>query len=100
MNAASPCLDLAIILGRARERKLNATALQALFQIVDSGPEMLTGLALRMKTSTGAMTEIADRLERLGFAKRKESRHDRRVFWLTATPEGEAAIRNILNPEL
>lgn len=88
--------DIAAILGRARQHKLNLTALQTLCEIDRRGPETLSGLALQLNISTAAMTGVVDRLERLGLAARKESTKDRRIFWLTITPAGQSALETIL----
>lgn len=96
MTATLQQTDIAAILGRARSHKLNAVALQCLCEIDRRGPETLTGLALSLNISTAAMTGAADRLEALGYAKRKPSKSDRRVFWLAITTAGQCALESIL----
>ena len=96
MTTALQQTDIAAILGRARSHKLNATALQCLCEIDRRGPETLTGLSLTLNISTTAMTGAADRLERLGYARRKPSKLDRRIWWLDITSAGQRAISAIL----
>jgi DNA-binding MarR family transcriptional regulator len=96
MTTALQQTDIAAILGRARAHKLNATALQCLCEIDRRGPDTLTGLALAMDVSTTVMTGTADRLERLGYARRKPSKLDRRIYWLDITSAGQRALAAIL----
>lgn len=88
--------EIAAVIGRARARKLNDSAFQVLCEIDHRGPQSLTSLAATLDVSTGAMTEIADRLYRLGYATRQPAPNDRRKWWLTITPAGESALNRIL----
>ncbi len=96
MTATLETTDIAAILGRARKHKLNDTALQALCELYRRGDETLGALAILMDLSSAAMTEIADRLERLGYVRRYRVTEDRRCWKLSITPAGESALNHIL----
>jgi DNA-binding MarR family transcriptional regulator len=58
------------------------------------GPRSMSELSRELRVSLSAMTQIADRLERAGFATRHTSGDDRRVRRLELTPRGLRAMRS------
>jgi DNA-binding MarR family transcriptional regulator len=58
------------------------------------GPRSMSELSRELRVSLSAMTQIADRLERAGFATRHTSGDDRRVRHLELTSRGQRAMRS------
>jgi DNA-binding MarR family transcriptional regulator len=59
-----------------------------------SGPRSMTDLAVELKISPSATTQIADRLERAGLVMRIADERDRRVRCLKLTAEGTRAMKS------
>lgn len=75
-----------------QEFSLNAAETEALLRLGRSaeGRLPMTELAGQVAFSTGGVSKVADRLARRSLARRVPSRTDRRVTYLTLTPEGAA----------
>ena len=72
----------------AREVGLNGTDLQALGVLVSDGPASPGHLAQRTGiTAGGAITQLIDRLERAGYARRERDTTDRRRVLVIADTE-------------
>jgi DNA-binding MarR family transcriptional regulator len=71
--------------------RLNLTFPQALILNVlgEEGPVPISLLAERTGSANSTVSGIVDRLERMGLAKRQRSESDRRVIYVSATPEYE-----------
>lgn len=63
------------------------------------GPETMKTLAVQVGRSTAALTQVADKLETLGLARRVHGSQDRRAVWLKLTEKGEQAAARILEPQ-
>jgi DNA-binding MarR family transcriptional regulator len=65
---------------------INSTDLECLDHIVLRGPLTAGALAEATGLTTGAITGVIDRLERVGFARRKRDPEDRRKVSVSADP--------------
>jgi DNA-binding MarR family transcriptional regulator len=75
----------------ARDAGLTTLNHIEIVKLLGTGPETLTFIAAALGVSTAAMTQIADKLERLGIACRirgSRGSRDRRAVWLKLTPAG------------
>ncbi len=72
---------------------VNSTDLECLDFIALRGPLTAGELAEAAGLTTGAITGVVDRLEKVGFARRKRDRADRRKVLVTLQP---AALRRIM----
>jgi DNA-binding MarR family transcriptional regulator len=84
----------------AREVGLNGTDLQALGVLVSDGPASPGRLAQRTGISAGgAITQLVDRLERAGYARRERDTTDRRrVLVIADTERVGAAVGPLYAP--
>jgi DNA-binding MarR family transcriptional regulator len=92
-HAAAVGLEkMRFILKTLRTKKIPMTSLHAVILIYQDqkGQMSLTGLADRLEVTTAAVTNVADTLERLGFARRRTNPLDRRLTWINLTPRGVA----------
>lgn len=64
-----------------------------LSQIREHGPQMQSHLAKKLGYTPGAMTGIADKLTKEGYAKREYDTTDRRVILLALTNKGEELLQ-------
>lgn len=98
LPTATTSSQLAALISRSDDYKLSKSALHCLCVIDAAGADSLTmtTTARTMRTSTAALTGIADQLEELGFITRRPARIDRRVIWLELTERGKDALKDIL----
>lgn len=75
-------------------RHRQALVLDALQQI---GPSSQQHLAKHFSVSPGTMSSMISRLETLGFIKRETSPTDRRTDVISITPDGVAAIADVVD---
>ena len=61
--------------------------------MLGGGPRPMSGLSRDLGVSLSALTQIADRLERVELVKRVSEASDRRVRCLQLTPQGEKIMR-------
>lgn len=52
-------------------------------------------LAKAMNLTPGAVSQLLEGLETAGYIQRTETTHDRRIFYLTLSPAGEAVCQHI-----
>jgi DNA-binding MarR family transcriptional regulator len=76
---------------------VNATDLECL-GVIQRGPATAGQLATATGLTTGAITGVIDRLERVGFAKRVPDESDRRKVLVRMTPEAIARAMPIFEP--
>jgi DNA-binding MarR family transcriptional regulator len=83
-----------LILKTMRTRKISMSSLHAAICLYrdQKGQMSLTGLAENLGVTTAAVTNIADTMERLGFARRRTNPLDRRLTWINLTPRGIAFV--------
>lgn len=67
----------------------------ALMSVHGGGPTKMRDLAQHMSCDASYITNVADRLEELGFAERRTAPDDRRVKELVLTPRGEQVARRL-----
>lgn len=94
---ADPYWELGIALERIarlrqREPGLSDVTLRALSGLCDSGARRLTDMARAEGITQPAMSQLVDRLERDGLARRTQGRGDRRVTRVEITPEGRDLV--------
>ena len=81
----------------ARRSGLSHSALNALAVIEAGGGPLPVGqVTAQMHTTTATMTTVLDTLERKGFARRMPDATDRRKVLVEITPEGQAALDEVL----
>ncbi len=80
------------ILHALRSRKIPFGILHAIINLHIANDEKmnLRTLAASINVTTAAVTNIADTMENLGFARRLVSSDDRRTTWLRLSPKGSA----------
>lgn len=84
---------------RAAERLgINQTDLHCLNAIENAGGLTAGQLAAAVGVTTGAVTGVVDRLERVGFARRVADPEDRRRVKIEVTPEFYARAAEIWGP--
>jgi DNA-binding MarR family transcriptional regulator len=72
--------------------KLGTTELVALGYLRDRGPLRAGQLGERLGLTTGSITALIDRLERIGYADRLRHPQDRRGVVVELTPTGRAEV--------
>jgi DNA-binding MarR family transcriptional regulator len=77
----------------AAEVGLTPRQCHAIVELGEAGPSRMKALAERIGVTTGTMTVMADRLERLGMIERAEDPADGRAVTLRLTRPG-AAVRD------
>lgn len=82
----------------ARRLGVNLTDLQCLSVIQSRGGVTAGELATEAGLTSGAITGVIDRLERIGYAERRRDPGDRRRVTLTVTPKFYAAAESIWRP--
>lgn len=87
---------LTAILTAARKMGLGSSLLQALAYLSTHEEVSLGELGRHLGVSTAAITGIADKLEKRGYAHRRVGT-DRRAFVLTLTRDGHKAISHLAN---
>jgi len=71
----------------AEKMKLNATDAECIDFLMDMGPSTAGDLAKATRLTTGAITNVIDRLERAGFVKREMDPKDRRKIIISFIPK-------------
>jgi MarR family 2-MHQ and catechol resistance regulon transcriptional repressor len=77
----------------AEESGLTVLQLMVLLKLRRGGRRPMSDLKDELDVTTGAVTGLVDRLERLGLVVRNPSEEDRRVTFLALTPEGVEAAK-------
>lgn len=72
---------------------LSAPRLSALSVVVFGGPITLGDLARAEQVRPPTMTKLVQALEAAGLVRRKPDPDDRRIMWITATPNGKKLLR-------
>lgn len=76
-----------VLLQRALSKgDLTVSQMHQLSLIQSSEPISLKALAARMQLTPGAVTQIVDSLEGIGYVERKQDEHDRRVTNISISP--------------
>ncbi|WP_423799813.1 MarR family winged helix-turn-helix transcriptional regulator [Neobacillus sp. SAB-20_R2A] len=78
---------------KAFQHNIGISPILVLAELKVKGPQKQTVLAEKLGYTPGAMTNIANRLIKLGFAERKYNEEDRRTVFLSITKEGTAVLR-------
>lgn len=65
-------------------------------RIYEQGRMIVSEVASEMGVSLSAITALVDRLHKAGFIKREKDEADRRLVWLTITPQGEKVLQTSL----
>ncbi len=87
----------ALVSAVARRSGLSHTALNALAVIeAGGGPNAVGQVTAQMHTTTATMTTVLDTLERKGFVLRTPDATDRRKVLVDITPDGQAALDEVL----
>jgi len=76
----------------AQEAGLHVTDAECIDFLMEMGPSTAGALAKATRLTTGAITNVIDRLERAGFAKRSPDPNDRRKVVVSYIPEKKVAI--------
>lgn len=77
---------------------ITAPQLICLRTIVDLGPLTATAISREVHVSPSTVVGILDRLEDKGLINRERGREDRRIVFVTATPEGVVLARETPSP--
>lgn len=76
----------------AERAGLHATDAECIDFLMEMGPSTAGSLAKATRLTTGAITNVIDRLERAGFVKRGPDPKDRRKVVVTYIPEKKTGI--------
>lgn len=71
----------------AEKMKLNATDAECIDFLIEMGPSTAGDLAKVTRLTTGAITNVIDRLEKAGFVKRENDPRDRRKVIIRYIPK-------------
>ncbi|MEO8861742.1 MAG: MarR family transcriptional regulator [Ginsengibacter sp.] len=71
----------------AEKMKLNATDAECIDFLMEMGPSTAGDLAKATRLTTGAITNVIDRLEKAGFVKRENDPQDRRKVIIRYVPK-------------
>ncbi|HEY4109573.1 MarR family winged helix-turn-helix transcriptional regulator [Puia sp.] len=77
----------------AQQTGLHVTDAECIDFLQEMGPSTAGALAKATKLTTGAITNVIDRLEKSGFVKRTADPNDRRKVIVTLIPEKHAKTR-------
>lgn len=77
--------------------KLTPRQCHALSQIGECAPVRMKPISQRLGVTTGTMTIMAERLEKLGLIERSEDSNDRRASLLSLSAKGNAVYRRHLS---
>lgn len=77
---------------------ITAPQLVCLRAVVDNGPLTATAISREIHVSPSTVVGILDRLEDKGWIQRERGREDRRIVFITATPEGVALAHRTPSP--
>ena len=78
----------------AEKMKLNATDAECIDFLMEMGPSTAGDLAKVTRLTTGAITNVIDRLEKAGFVKRETDPHDRRKVIIRFIPKKHAKTKH------
>ena len=81
----------------AHHQKLSITQTITLLSLSEASSTPAQ-LCRSVSLTPAAMTGILDKLQALGFARRRRSRKDRRILKVTITEDGMSAINGIRDP--
>lgn len=81
---------------RSLPEGLTGSQFFALKLIFMRGKMTVSEMAEEHGVSLSAVTAMVDRLHRLGYVERQRDEADRRVVWLSLTPQGEELVRSCL----
>lgn len=73
-------------------RSLSVGQMLAMQHLIDAGPLTMRDLSERCRVATSTMTDLTDRLVRLGMAARRADPRDRRIVRVQATTQGRRAF--------
>lgn len=76
-----------------RHLQLGPTDFAALRHLYDDGPLTPRQLSARVDITSGSVTPLLDRLEKVGYVSRNSNPQDRRSLLISATPAGHDAIK-------
>lgn len=76
------------------QHDIGVSPVLVLSELQHQGPKKQSELADKLGFTPGAMTNIANRLIREGYARRKYNENDRRVIQLEITLEGQTVLRH------
>ena len=79
----------------AAHHGLTLTQLIVLGHVYHLGPCPMSELKRELEVTTGAVTGLVDRLERMGMVSRTPSQQDRRVVNVAMTPAGLTVLKSI-----
>jgi len=77
----------------AQQVRLTPRQCHTVSELGESGPIRMKPLSERLGVTTGTLTIMADRLEKLGLVRRSEDASDKRAFLLSLTAKGDAVYR-------
>ena len=66
--------------------------------VIEKGPMTATAISREMHISPSTVVGILDRLEDKGIIARERSREDRRIIFISATPQGLELAKNTPSP--
>lgn len=79
----------------AHEKGLTLHQIVTLHYLSGGEPCTMSDLKRSLDVTTGAITSLIDRLEKLGLVERRPSSEDRRVIYLDLTPAGHGTVAAI-----
>jgi DNA-binding MarR family transcriptional regulator len=79
----------------AREIRLGPSDLNALGHLYTDGPLTPRELSHRMEMTSGTITALLDRVEKVGYLTRTVNPHDRRSLHISLTAAGQHALQRI-----
>jgi DNA-binding MarR family transcriptional regulator len=101
LRIAAPLRELVLAVERYREVRargvlgISSTELVALGSLYMDGPQTPTDLAKTVGITAASATELCDRLERAGLARREPHATDRRKRLIVLTPRARASLTAI-----
>jgi DNA-binding MarR family transcriptional regulator len=75
--------------------ELSPGQLMVLFLLKRKQPLRGSDVAKECGVTRSAITQIIETLHKLGYVERTDDEHDRRVFYITLTPQGEAKLADL-----
>lgn len=94
MKPMSPS-DIANFLPSVRAKRLNLGTLNAISVLAGTQETRICDLASKLNITPTAATGLVDRLENLGYARRKDDPANRRQILVSLTRRGTAAVRDL-----
>ena len=77
--------------------KISALDMEILQLVVVEGPKKMKEIGEHFQVKLSTLTSIIDKIERSRLVKRVNSRHDRRVVYLEASPKGKQVYADYSN---